>query len=209
MTTSAPISITLPPALLPAACYYAAIARAGSAGIAMQATYDKRRKETHRYTIADARGPLTLTVPVQPPHGIPRARWTQVALSDHGRWQDVHAQALASAYGRTPYYEHYIPRLAPALFAPGGTPLSRQIEALNRIVLDILLIDTPISYAPEEVLPMPGPASAGPHWQLRASSMGFLPGLSILDLIFNLGPEAALYIRRDFADGDCDFSKKL
>ncbi len=184
--------------MLPAACYYAAIARAESAGIAMKATYDKRRKETHRYSVADARGALTLTVPVQPPHGIPRARWTQVALSDHGRWQDVHSQALASAYGRTPYYEHYIPRLAPVLFAPGGTPLAQQLEELNRIVCAILLIDTPISYTSEEVLPLPAPASAGPYWQLRASAMGFIPGLSILDLIFNLGPEAALYIRREF-----------
>lgn len=188
--------ITLPPAMLPAACYYAAIASAGSACIAMEATYDKRRKETHRYTVADARGPLTLTVPVQPPHGIPRARWTQVALSDHGRWQDVHAQALASAYGRTPYYEHYIPRLSPVLFAPGGTPLAQQIEALNRIVLDILLIDTPVTYTSQLVLPMPPAGPIAPHWQLRSSSLGFLPGLSILDLIFNLGPESALYIRR-------------
>ncbi len=189
--------IALPPALLPAASYYAAIAAATGVDIAMKAPYDKRRKETHRYTVADTRGRLTLTVPVQPPHGIPRARWTHVALSDHGRWQQVHAQALASAYGRTPYYEHYIPRLAPALFAPGGTPLAVQIEQLNAIVCDILLIDTPISYTGQAVLPPPDAApSMPPHWQLRARDFGFLPGLSVLDLIFSLGPEAALYIRR-------------
>ena len=35
-----------------------------------------------------------------------------------------------------------------------------------------------------------------PYWQVRADRLGFIGGLSVLDLIFNLGPEAALHIRR-------------
>ena len=126
--------ITLPPALAPSAAYYALMGRYAYARIAMHAPYDKRRKETHRYEVADTRGRLTLTVPVQPPHGIARAQWTDVRLSGHGRWQDVHATSLASAYGRTPFYEFYIDRLAPALFPEEGTPLEAQIRALNAAV---------------------------------------------------------------------------
>lgn len=33
-----------------------------------------------------------------------------------------------------------------------------------------------------------------PYWQVRMDSLGFQPNLSILDLIFNLGPEAAIYL---------------
>ena len=33
-----------------------------------------------------------------------------------------------------------------------------------------------------------------PHYQVRAAGLGFIPGLSVLDLIFNLGPEAPLYL---------------
>lgn len=187
----------LPPALLPPAAYYAQICAAGGrAAIAMQAPYDKRRKETHRYDVADTRGRLTLTVPVHPPHGIPRARWTDVCVSDHGRWQAVHAQALASAYGRTPYYEFYIDRLAPLLLAPAGTPLADVIRGLNSAVLDILLVEDHIDYSSDATLPLPVAEAAPPYWQLRARQFGFLPGLSILDLIFSLGPESALYIRR-------------
>ena len=35
----------------------------------------------------------------------------------------------------------------------------------------------------------------GPYWQIRADRFGFIPRLSILDLIFNLGPEAPLHLR--------------
>lgn len=35
-----------------------------------------------------------------------------------------------------------------------------------------------------------------PYRQLRADRLGFVGGLSVLDLIFNLGPEAALYLHR-------------
>lgn len=186
----------LPPALLPPAAYYAQICAAGGrAAIAMQAPYDKRRKETHRYDVADTRGRLTLTVPVHPPHGIPRARWTDVCVSDHGRWQAVHAQALASAYGRTPYYEFYIDRLAPLLFPPAGTPLAEQVASLNAAVCRILLIDDHLTYDADAILPY-SPAPLPPYWQLRSSRFGFLPDLSILDLLFNLGPEAALHVRK-------------
>ncbi|MDE6145308.1 MAG: WbqC family protein, partial [Muribaculaceae bacterium] len=34
-----------------------------------------------------------------------------------------------------------------------------------------------------------------PYWQVRADRLGFIPNLSILDLIFNLGPETALLWR--------------
>ena len=37
-------------------------------------------------------------------------------------------------------------------------------------------------------------ASIGPYWQVRADKLGFTPGLSILDLLFSLGPEAARHI---------------
>lgn len=187
----------LPPALLPSAAYYARIGAAGGrARIALQAPYDKRRKETHRYRVADSRrGAFDLTVPVHPPHGIPQARWTDVAVSDHGRWQAVHAAALATAYGPSPFFEHYMPRLAPLLLPPGGTPLARHIEALNAAVCAILLIDNHIDYSADAVVPMPEPGPEPPYWQPHAGAQGFTPGLSVLDLIFNLGPEAALAIR--------------
>ena len=35
-----------------------------------------------------------------------------------------------------------------------------------------------------------------PYWQVREDKLGFISGLSVLDLIFNLGPEAVVYLDR-------------
>lgn len=185
----------LAPALAPSAAYYALMGQCTHVEVAMHAPYDKRRKETHRYEVADTRGRLMLTVPVQAPHGVPNARWTDVRISGHGRWQAVHATSLASAYGRTPFYEFYIDRLAPALFPEEETPLEAQIKAVNEAVCKILMIDTEISYGASESVEMFPAGSVGRYWQVRRAELGFLDGLSVLDLIFNMGPEAALILR--------------
>lgn len=154
--------------------------------------FDKRRKEAHLYTIADVNGPLTLTVPIVKPHGISRATWADVRLSDHGNWWHVHRTALESAYGRTPFFEFYIDRFAPLLSARAVSDfpsLTAYTAAADTIIRDILLLPTGL----------PGlsfVATEHPYWQPRLEQFGFLPGLSVLDLIFCLGPEAALWLRR-------------
>ena len=76
--------------------------------------FDKRDKATHRFTIADTRGRLDLTVPIAKPASS-RCRWSEIGVSTHGAWWDVHRVALESAYGRTPYFEFYIDRFLPML----------------------------------------------------------------------------------------------
>lgn len=172
--------------------------------------YDKRFKSIHRYSIADVRGALTLTVPVgHPLPGGPR-KWSRTLVSGHGHWPHVHLTSLESAYGRTPYFEFYIDRIAPLLtyseisvtdFCMRADEVIRDILGLPTVVL------TPAEISATEAadLTVDGPAgvtddlrSAGsvaafapaPYRQHRISELGFIPGLSILDLIFNLGPEA-------------------
>lgn len=180
--------------------YYAAMAVCGHATLGTDALYDKRHKSVHRCVIADASGSLQLTVPVAKPHGVTNARWTDVALSDHGAWWNVHRTSLESAYGRTPYFEFYIDRFLPFLTAEvmDRYPTIADLDtAIDAVVREILLIETSVSSGgtstgailPAESYTLP------PYYQVRAMQQGFLPGMSILDLIFNLGPEAALYLR--------------
>lgn len=94
--------------------HYALMSAFGHVVIDDTARFDKRFKSAHRCVIADTRGPLQLTVPVRKTTG-PGAhtplRWSDIAISDHGQWwQDIDV-SLASAYGRTPFYEFYIDRL--------------------------------------------------------------------------------------------------
>ncbi len=182
--------------------YYARMAAYGHAVICADALFDKREKRVHRCDIADTHGAVSLTVPIAKPHGIARARWSDVRLSGHGVWWHVHRVTLESAYGRTPFFEFYIDRFLPFL-SPSvmeSYPTIAALDlALDAAIRDILLIDTEIriggdglDYERPDMLP---PAAISPYYQVRADRQGFIPNLSVLDLIFNLGPESPLYLR--------------
>lgn len=165
--------------------------------------FDKRDKDTHRFTIADTHGPLLLTVPVtKPPTS--RCRWDEIDVSTHGAWWDVHRVALESAYGRTPYFEFYIDRFIPMLTAGVTERFSKLCslaEAWDREIRDILGLtpdagnawqaDRDSADARNETVLNHRFKS---YRQIRSASLGFIPGLSVLDLIFNLGPEAQIYL---------------
>ena len=189
--------LTLPPRLLPGAAYYARLAAYPKTVIAWGGRFDRSDKDTHRFMIADTRGRLPLTVPVAKPQ--PGARWADVVLSDHGRWQETMPIALESAYGRTPFFEFYADRLLPIISqAKGGDRLMDFSAHLNSAVCGILgLTEHRIDHSPSAVMngkSVPLPA-IDEYWQVRADRLGFISGLSILDLIFNLGPEAPLRLK--------------
>lgn len=195
-------AVVLPMRLFPPASYYAVAAAFDRPLVNTAARFNKRDKAVHRYSIADVRGRLELTVPVCKAEGRTSAEgvsWKSIGVSAHGRWWEVHRIALESAYGRTPFFEYYIDRLAP-LFAerplPGGESAADLCLSANSAVCSILGLK-----APEACVSPAGYALSDfdsaptlPYWQVRADRLGFIPALSILDVIFNLGPEAPVYL---------------
>ncbi len=161
--------------------------------------FDKRDKATHRFTIADTRGRLDLTVPIAKPASS-RCRWSEIGVSTHGAWWDVHRVALESAYGRTPYFEFYIDRFLPMLTVGVTDRYPRLCDlasAWDEQIADILGLtrDNPREATEHDCrLKEAADLQIPPYRQVRASRLGFLPGLSVLDLIFNLGPESQIYL---------------
>lgn len=227
--------LAVPPLLCAEIGVYALIHAYGSSHIDTGRRFDKRFKATHRFTIADTRGRLDLTVPIAKPASS-ACSWSDVKVSTHGAWWDVHRIALESAYGRTPYFEFYIDRFLPMLTEgveqrfPTITGLSAAWDAeirkilllpqaclttdipepclttetpprnltLNEIINDensakltLSEIKTDKTVISLDTLKLPPTL---PYYQVRQQSLGFIPDLSILDLIFNLGPEATLYL---------------
>lgn len=137
--------------------------------------------------------------------------WRNVGLSDHGMWwQDIEV-SIASAYGRTPFYEYYIDRLRP-FFSKSTIATLDSIAsldvALNRTICSILGITSDIRLRSEisdaefaaatENLITADEIVIEPveYYQVRHDRFGFIAGLSILDLIFNMGPESPLTLHR-------------
>ena len=203
-------TVLLEPRYYGTIAWYAAAAAHEHSRVVYDVRYDKRRKLTHRATIADVNGPLDLTMPLT---SAPRVAgdtrrvltWADMTLSPHGEWWNVHRVALESAYGRTPYFEYYIDRFRPALtpgvidrFATLGD-IDSYIDSRVRELLDLppVLTGEPAGTVVDLTRSEPRlDAAAEPYYQLRAGRLGFISGLSILDLLFNLGPEACLWLRR-------------
>lgn len=171
----------------PSANYYRIIARNPEVQINLNARFDKRQKEVHRMVIADVRGAVELTVPIAKPYG---KTWGETRISQHGHWNRTMWTALESAYGRTPYFEFYADDFRPLLADRNDfgtvTELNAQFDSVIRHCLQLPIEG--IEPANMEVNSQP------PYWQIRQDKLGFIPNLSILDLIFNLGPEALIYL---------------
>ena len=199
--------LVLPPRFLAGIDYYRLAARYRYVAVDPDVAFNKRAKTVHRTTIADTRGPLQLTVPIAKVDHATRARWSDVAVSSHNQWWNAMMTSLESAYGRTPFFEFYVDRFKPFFGTRsdgGGEAITALDDGLHRVACDILGLPAPLPVADAMALdlpaddyrraPMPDMPPVKPYYQVRADRLGFIPGLSIVDLIFNTGTEAPLYL---------------
>lgn len=187
-------TLALPPAYCGSIRRYAAIAMYGNTVTDTERRFNKREKDCHRCVIEGSNGIQRLTVPLEKPQEWHSTRLKDVRVSTHGKWWHVHWEAICSAYGRTPFFEYYADDIAPAF--------SGDIELL-------VDLDDKIDRFCREALGLPQPLSSDTgmtvarqvenirdveYYQIWAERFGFTPGLSVLDLIFNMGPEAPLVL---------------
>lgn len=184
------------PCLFGPAARYAAMARYGTVYLT-GGRYDKRAKHTHRFEILDTHGRVQLTVPVEKPDHTSGLTWDDITVSRHGEWWRSIPTALESAYGRTPYYEYLCTPFLEILAEPApGTTVAQLCRRADQAVMSLLAPETHLADLP------PGVAAERSEWpdipayhQLRADKFGFQSGLSVLDLIFNMGTEAPLLFK--------------
>ena len=76
--------------------------------------YDHFVKQTYRNrcVIATTAGLQSLTVPTEG-YNTPKCYTKDIRISDHGNWRHLHWNALASAYGESPFFEFYADDLRP------------------------------------------------------------------------------------------------
>lgn len=194
--------LVLPPELLGSVDRYIHMSRHRSVTVDVSMPYDKRAKTTHRFTIADTRGQLNVTIPIAHPQAHHGTKISDILLSDHSPWWLTAMTALESAYGRTPYFEFYADDLLP-MFDAGrvGTPLVDLCRDLEALMCRLIGLSAP-RYGSAELQDDAVDMRRGirvvddfrPYYQVRADKLGFLPHMSVADLLFNLGPESLLYL---------------
>lgn len=177
----------------------------------------------NRCLIATANGVQALSVPVERPSGgissggeaaSNKCLMKDLRISDHGNWRHLHWNALMSAYGESPFFEYYADDLHP-FFERKWTFLydfNMEICAKMCELLDIQpTIEPTMEYIPDSDIRLSGTAdyrdairpkhplpdkefSTVRYYQVYERRHGFIPNLSILDLLFNMGNESVLYL---------------
>ena len=182
--------------------------------------YDHYMKQTYRNRciIAGPSGRIDLTVPTVKPD-VPKCPMKDIRISEHGNWRHLHLYALESAYGNTPYFEYYRDDFVPfyekryeflidfnealqemicALIdmQPCMVRTLEYIKEVSNGVLDLREVIHPKhDYTMEDEV-----FKVVPYYQVFQERQGFIPNLSIVDLLFNLGPESLLLLKQSIND---------
>lgn len=180
--------------------------------------FDHYAKQTYRNrcVIAAADGPLALTIPMEKGDE-DKCLTRDVRISDHGNWRRVHWNAFVAAYRHSPFFDYYADEFH-RFFEQRYTFLLDFNEALCRWVCEQMdlapdMCPTTAYEAvpagkedfrelihPKKDFRMADPAfEPVPYYQVFDARNGFLPNLSVADLLFNMGPESLLVLRDSVA----------
>lgn len=186
--------LSLPTAYLAPVSYYVALANADSAQVDQYEYYVKQTWR-NRCRIAMPHGAQDLVIPVcaAPPHTPVK----DIRLSDHGNWQHHHWSALQTAYGKSPYFEYYADNFAPFYQRRSHQFLLDFNQELHLLISYLTDLDIPLQLADHYLnATFPDSPHLTSYYQVFSQRNGFLPNLSIIDLLCNLGPESILYLTR-------------
>lgn len=188
--------------------YYALLDRSGYATIEIGNNYQKQTYQ-NRCHIAGANGMLTLSIPVMKP-AKEEATMRDIRIADHGNWQHLHWNAIVSAYRSTPFFQYYEDEFRP-LYEKKKRYLHDFNEELRllvcrligieteAIITDTYTTDSPTGIFDSREIIHPkrsSPFQTPRYYQVFANKNGFIPGLSIIDLLFNMGNESGLILRQ-------------
>jgi hypothetical protein len=200
--------VLLNTAYFPPVNYFSFIGEAGSVLIEREENYLKQSFR-NRCNIYSANGKMSLTVPVLL-GSFHKTPLKEIKIDYSKRWQQVHLGALISSYKSSPFFEYYFNSVEKIISTNYTFLLDLNLDSLE-MAIEATGLKKQVNYT-TEFIPM-----TGESWDKRNSLVpkkmdevlilrqkkysqvfedryGFIPGLSILDLIFNTGPDAAGYL---------------
>ena len=145
-------------------------------------------KQTYRNrcTITTPDGPLTLSVPVK--RADSKQLTKDVEISYQQRWQHQHWIALVSAYKRTPYFDYYADFFRP--FYEQETRFLVDFNEKIHQVIHQLIRNSEFKIQNSKFTT---------DWQGLDLEPCFGNGLSILDLLFEYGPETIIKLNNTYS----------
>ena len=188
--------------------YYAALLKSDHVLLDVHEFYQKQSFR-NRCVIAGANGPLNLIVPIQRIGG--KSMMKDLKIDHSQNWKKIHWKSLESAYRTSPYFEYYEHEFKP-IFHDNKIDF---LMDLNKQIMDAILkcLNTDLSisnstyYIPNNQVisdyrnqihpkkPSVKKISSIKYIQVFEDKIGFHPNLSMLDLLFNEGPNAIVLVK--------------
>ncbi|MBE0650408.1 MAG: WbqC family protein [Bacteroidales bacterium] len=167
----------------------------------------KKQSYRNRCEIFSEKGTMPLSIPVTKPQGN-HTSTKQVLLRNEDKWYIKHWRAIQSAYESSPFYLYYKDDLREFLSGKYDNLFDLNLKIILK-VSDLIGIRPLISFTEQfewetdniidlrnEISPKRENfiADFPSYIQVFSDRKGFIPNLSILDLLFNLGSESKAYL---------------
>jgi hypothetical protein len=180
-------------AYLPPVSYIAECLRSESVIIEAFETYKKQSCRNH-CLIYGPNGKQKLIVPVIKVNGN-HTLTKDIRISYFQNWQRIHWQSIETAYNNSPFFLYYRDYFEPYYLKKFDFLLDFNTKFLETL-FNIFRIEKQINFTDQfENQPAPPKNYTFPAYtQVFTAKSGFLINLSIIDLLFNLGPDAVEYL---------------
>ena len=193
------MSQIFPTAYLPSIEYVSLFLKAEDASIELFETYQKQSCRT-RTNVMTANGIQTLTIPVIKTNGN-HTLTKDIEISYKESWQQIHLRCLESAYRKSAYFDYYFPYFE-NIYKQKFNTLVELNEFCLKTILKIMKVKKDYSYTTDfekivdendyriSLSKGTNKIEMKPYYQVFADRHGFIPNLSIVDLLFNEGPNS-------------------
>ncbi len=198
--------VLLSSAYLPPIEYFSSIINSEKQLIEKHETY-KKQTYRNRCRILGPNGILTLTIPINKPNGN-HTKINEITISYLENWQQIHWRSIESSYNSSPFFLYYKEELK-EIYQKKHKYLFDLNNDFLKLISEFIGIEFTINLTskfvnnPTNILDLRNIISPKKlsqkidfikYSQVFANKFGFTPNLSIIDLLFNIGPEAIDYL---------------
>jgi hypothetical protein len=198
--------ILIPSLLMPPSKLFAALQKSSKIIIDDCETYPKQTLR-NRYYLGGPNDIISLVVPVKKPFGH-KTKTNEILIDYSTNWALYHKKTITTSYSKSPFFLYYSDYIFDE-FEKKHQKLTELNYALMKLFFKWLHITAPIEISHEyihsfEQNDLRKLCKSNLSWELENiynqpfdNIFGFRNSLSILDIMFNLGPQTKEYLRKE------------